>query len=205
MVLASITGSDTGSDTVSALATDFLDKAPSRFALCGLSMGGIVAMEVLRQAPDRVERIALLDTNPLAEADEMKQRRLAQMQSVQAGRLAEVMRQEVKPNYLADGTDKRVLLDLCMDMALTLGAEVFLRQSRALMSRPDQTETLRGARLPALVLCGREDALCPVSRHELMAELIPEATLEVIEGAGHLPTLEQPEQTNAALRRWLEA
>ena len=158
IVMASITEAD----TMAGLAESCLQVAPPRFALCGLSMGGIVAMEVLRQAPDRVERIALLDTNPLAEADEMKQRRLAQMQSVREGRLAEVMRQEVKPNYLADETDKRALLDLCMDMALGLGAEVFLRQSRALMSRPDQTETLRGARLPALVLCGREDALCPV-------------------------------------------
>jgi pimeloyl-ACP methyl ester carboxylesterase len=73
------------------------------------------------------------------------------------------------------------------------------------MNRPDQSDTLRGVDVPTLILCGRDDTLCPVSRHELMAELIPDARLEIIEGAGHLPTLEQPELTNAALARWLEA
>ncbi len=72
------------------------------------------------------------------------------------------------------------------------------------MGRPDQAETLRATQLPALVLCGRDDTLCPVARHELMADLIPDAHLEIIDGAGHLPTLEQPEKTNAALARWLE-
>ena len=87
---------------------------------------------------------------------------------------------------------------------MDLGPDVFLRQSRALMDRPDQTETLRSYTGPALVLCGRQDGLCPVERHELMHGLLPNSTLSVIEGAGHLPTLEQPVETTAALRRWLE-
>ena len=192
-------------DTVEALAAHVLSVAPATFALAGLSMGGIVAMEILRQAPERVERIALLDTNPLAELDEVKARRLPQIEAVRAGRLVDVMRDEMKPNYLADGPQKPAILDLCMKMALTLGPDVFERQSRALMNRPDQSETLRAARLPALVLCGRGDLLCPVARHELMAGMIPGAQLEIVEDAGHLPVLEQPEHTNAALRRWLEA
>lgn len=192
-----------GHDSVAALAAAVLAAAPPRFALCGLSMGGIVAMEVLRQAPGRVERVALLDTNPLAEAETVKRRRGPQMAAVREGRLAEIMRDEMKPNYLARGPGRQDVLDLCMEMALALGPAVFLRQSRALMDRPDQQATLRAARLPALVLCGREDALCPVERHQLMAGLIPGARLVVIDGAGHLPTLEQPAATNAALRDWL--
>lgn len=192
-------------DSVSDLAGAILANAPPRFALCGLSMGGIVAMEILRQAPGRVERIALLDTNPLAEVEEVKARRLPQMAAVREGRLAAIMRDEMKPNYLSDSRNRGTILDLCMDMALGLGPQVFLRQSRALMDRPDQTETLRRADLPALVLCGRDDVPCPVARHEMMADLIPGARLEIIDGAGHLPTLEQPEPTNAALKRWLEA
>ncbi|CUH47166.1 alpha/beta fold hydrolase [Ruegeria atlantica] len=187
------------------IALAFLETAPPRFALCGLSMGGIVAMEILRQAPDRVDRIALLDTNPLAERDDVKQRRLPQMQAVREGDLAGVMRDEMKPNYLAEGPRRSDVLDLCMKMALDLGAEVFLRQSQALMDRGDQTKTLAKADLPALVLCGRHDTLCPVARHEFMAGLIPNAHLEIIDDAGHLPTLEQPLQTTAALIRWLEA
>ncbi len=193
-----------GAASIAALARNVLEGAPPRFALAGLSMGGIVAMEVLRLAPERVERIALLDTNPLAEREEVKARRLPQIEAARAGDLARVMREEMKPNYLAAGPGREAILDLCMEMALGLGPDVFARQSRALMGRPDQSETLRGADLPALVLCGRHDALCPVERHELMAGLIPGAALEIIEGAGHLPVLEKPEETNAALARWLE-
>jgi len=191
-------------DNVEALAADILANTPDRFALAGLSMGGIVAMEILRQAPERIERIALLDTNPLAELEEVKSKRLPQMALVEAGELAHVMRDEMKPNYLSDGPNRQEHLDLCMQMAIDLGAQVFVNQSRALMERPDQTETLSSANIPALVLCGIDDALCPVSRHEFMAEILPNAQLEIIEGAGHLPTIEQPELTNAALKRWLD-
>lgn len=194
----------TGHDSVGALAAEVLACAPGRFALAGLSMGGIVAMEVLRQAPDRVARLALLDTNPLAERPEVKARRIPQMAAVEQGELRRVMRDEMKPNYLADGPRQGAILDLCMAMAIDLGPDVFLRQSRALMDRPDQTETLRSFAGPSLVLCGRQDGLCPVERHELMHDLLRNSTLTVIEGAGHLPTLEQPEETTAALRRWLE-
>lgn len=191
-------------DSMAGLAEAILANAPPRFALGGLSMGGIVAMEILRQAPERVERIALLDTNPLAELEEVKARRQPQMEAVRADRLAEVMQGEMIPNYF-DGFGQDALTGLCLDMALELGPEVFMRQSRALMDRIDQSETLRRADMPALVLCGRSDALCPVARHELMADLIPGAHLVVIENAGHLPTIEQPDQTNAAIGRWLEA
>lgn len=193
-----------GHASIAELAADILRDAPPRFALAGLSMGGIVAMEILRQAPERVTRIALLDTNPLAESDTVKAQRIPQMMAVREGKLATIMRDEMKPNYLSDGPKRDEILELCMDMALDLGPHVFLAQSRALMDRPDQSQTLRNAALPALVLCGRDDALCPIHRHELMADLIPNARLAIIEGAGHLPTLEQPELTNAALARWLE-
>ncbi|MEP2530424.1 alpha/beta hydrolase [Shimia sp.] len=190
---------------IAEIAADTLRNAPEMFALAGLSMGGIVAMEILRQAPERVERIALMDTNPLAEAEEVKARRFPQMVSVREGGLAKVMRDEMKPNYLSDGPNRDEVLALCMDMALDLGPHVFLNQSRALMDRRDQTDTLRNARIPALVLCGRDDTLCPVSRHELMADCLGNATLEIIDSAGHLPVLESPEKTNGALARWLEA
>ena len=193
-----------GRASVKDLAADVLANAPKRFALAGLSMGGIVAMEVLRQEPNRVDRIALMDTNPLAEDDQIKALRLPQMVKVRAGALGTVMRDEMKPHYLSETSQRQSILELCMEMALSLGPHVFLDQSRALMDRPDQTDILRVLDVPSLILCGRDDALCPVSRHELMAALIPNAHLEIIEGAGHLPTLEKPNLTNAALARWLE-
>lgn len=193
-----------GHISVQALAAEVLENAPRRFALAGLSMGGIVAMEVLRQAPERVVGLALMDTNPLAEKPEVKARRVPQMKSVRNGGLWRVMREEMKPNYLADGPGQRAILDLCMSMAMDLGDQVFLNQSVALMNRPDQTETLRRYTGPSLVLCGRADALCPVERHDLMQGMLPDSRLEIIERAGHLPVLEQPEQTTAAMARWLE-
>jgi len=109
----------------------------------------------------------------------------------------------MKPKYLADGPSQKDVLDVVMQMAEALGPEVFVRQSRALQRRPDQQATLRRCRLPTLVLCGAEDTLCPVKRHEFMAELMPQAQLVVIAGAGHLPPLEQPDATTQALRDWM--
>lgn len=192
-------------DSIQSLAAAVLGVAPRSFALAGLSMGGIVAMEMLRQAPGRIERLALLDTNPLAERPEVAARRVPQIAAVRAGRLDEVMRDELKPNYLAPGTGRGCVLDLCMEMALALGPEVFDRQSRALAARPDQQESLRGFRGPALVLMGAHDRLCPIDRHELMHRLMPQSHLAIVPDAGHLPTLEQPERTTELLNRWLEA
>ena len=192
-----------GHNTMEELASAVLAEAPEIFALAGLSMGGIVAMEILRQAPERIERLALLDTNPLAELPEVQARRATQIKAALNGNLEAVMREDMKPNYLVDSPDKPALLDLCMAMALDLGAEVFVRQSQALRSRIDQTDTLCGLKVPALVLCGRYDLLCPVARHKMMATIIPGAEFHIVENAGHLPTLEQPEETTAAMRRWL--
>jgi len=190
-------------ERIEEIASGLLDQLPARFALAGLSMGGIVAMEILRRAPERITRIALMDTNPLPETPQVAAGREPQIIGARAGRLLEVMRDEMKPNYLAPGPGRADVLALVMDMADALGPEVFVRQSRALQRRRDQQKTLRACKVPALVLCGEHDALCPIKRHTFMAELIPFAELCVISGAGHLPTLEQPEVTTAALRDWL--
>lgn len=190
-------------DTMGAMAADLLAQIPDRFALAGLSMGGILAMEITRQSPDRVERLALLDTNPLAETAQVQARRPAQIARAEAGDLTGVMRDEMMPYYLAPGSDPAIL-DLCLDMALSLGPEAFASQSRALASRPDQCATLAAFTGPALVLTGEHDRLCRRDKHDLMYRLMPQSRLVVIEGAGHLPTLEKPNETTAALRRWLE-
>ncbi|MFQ6553134.1 alpha/beta fold hydrolase [Aestuariibius insulae] len=190
-------------DRVEEIASRVLDYCPRRFALAGLSMGGIVAMEVLRRAPERVTRIALMDTNPLAETPQIAAMREPQIIAAKTGRLEDVMRDEMKPAYLAPGPGRMEVLDTVMAMARDLGPEVFIRQSRALQRRPDQQAVLRKITIPSLVLCGRHDALCPVRRHEFMAELIPGAVLKIIEAAGHLPSLETPQEVTQALSDWL--
>lgn len=194
----------TEAETMTELAGLFLADAPPTFALAGLSMGGILAMEILRQGPSRVERLALLDTNPRAETAEAQARRQPQIARALGGGLESVMRLDMKPNYLAPGPNKAAILDLCMDMALSLGPQVFARQSIALRDRADQQATLAAFTGPALVLMGAEDKLCPLDRHQLMHDLMPQSRLHILPGAAHLPPLEQPDVTTRALRDWLQ-
>mgnify|MGYP000580849445 CR=1 FL=1 len=193
----------TQGERVEEIASGLLDQLPKRFALAGLSMGGIVAMELLRRAPDRITRIALMDTNPLAETPVIAANREPQIVKVRSGRLLEVMQDEMKPEYLGPGPHRAEVFELAMDMAEALGPEIYIRQSRALQRRRDQQAVLRKCRTPALVLCGAHDLLCPVKRHTFMAELIPYAELIILENSGCLPTLEQPAETTAALRSWM--
>jgi pimeloyl-ACP methyl ester carboxylesterase len=197
------TGALVGADSFEALAANILHQAPPTFALAGLSMGGICAMEMVRQAPERITRLALLDTNALADPAKLAPVRDAQSKRALAGELVTVMRDEMKPNYLADGPNRKAILDLCMDMAEGLGPQVFAHQSQAIKARLDQQETLRAVTVPTLILCGREDRLCPLERHTLMHGLMPHSRLVVVDGAGHLPTLEKPQETNKALSAWL--
>lgn len=194
-----------GCETIEQMAQKALDSAPAQFALAGLSMGAMVAMEMLHRAPERVTRVALMDTNSQSETPAIAAAREPQIVGVMAGRLAEVMTDVIRPEYLAEGPKRADILALVQDMAMALGEGEFVRHSRALQRRPDQQKTLRKIRMPALVLCGAEDKLTLPRRHEFMSELIPYATLRIIDGAGHLPTLEAPEATNAALREWLNA
>ena len=189
--------------SVSELASDVLKKAPKSFSLLGHSMGGIVAMEIYSQQPKRIEKLILMDTNPKAELDEVKLKREPQIREVNKGKLLEVMRDEMKPNYLAESENKRSVLNVCMDMALTLGPDVFINQSRALQSRLDQQNTIQSIKIPVLIMCGSEDKLCPVERHEMMHNMISDSDLIIINNAGHMPTLEQPRETTEVLKEWL--
>ena len=189
--------------SVRELASDVLKKAPKKFSLLGHSMGGIVAMEIYSQAPNRIEKLILMDTNPKAELDEVKLKREPQIREVNKGKLLEVMRDEMKPNYLAESENKRSVLNICMDMALSLGPDVFINQSRALQSRLDQQNTIQSINIPVLIMCGSEDKLCPVERHEMMHNMISDSDLKIINNAGHMPTLEQPRETTEVIKEWL--
>ena len=189
--------------TVRELASDLLKKAPKSFSLLGHSMGGIVAMEIYSQEPNRIEKLILMDTNPKAELDEVKLKREPQIKDVREGKLLEVMRDEMKPNYLAESENKSSVLDVCMDMALSLGPDVFINQSRALQKRADQQNTIQSINIPVLIMCGSEDKLCTVERHEMMHNMISDSDLKIINNAGHMPTLEQPRETTEVLKEWL--
>ena len=109
----------------------------------------------------------------------------------------------MKPNYLAESENKTSVLSICMDMALNLGPDVFINQSRALQSRLDQQNTIQSIKIPVLIMCGSEDKLCPVERHEMMHNMISDSDLKIINNAGHMPTLEQPRETTEVIKEWL--
>lgn len=192
----------TGHDSMDALAAEVLAEAPPRFALLGLSMGGILAMEIVRQAPDRVERLALFDTNPFAEAEAVTATRQPQIDRAMTGALEPVLA-EIVPRYFPPAAPRPDLAALCLDMGRALGPEAFVRQSRALIGRRDQQEALAAFHGPTLVLTGAEDIVCPMDRHERIHALVTGSRLAVIPSAGHLPTLEQPDATNDEISRWL--
>ena len=125
-------------ERIEEIASTILDMTPRRFALCGLSLGGMVAMEIIRRARDRVSRLCLMDTNPVSKTPVRAAEREPQIIAARTGRLEEIMREDLVPHYLAKTPFKAHILELMVDMALSLGPEVFVRQSRALQKRRDQ-------------------------------------------------------------------
>ncbi|MFO1349584.1 MAG: alpha/beta fold hydrolase [Gammaproteobacteria bacterium] len=194
----------TRADTMVEMARSVLAQAPPRFALAGLSMGGYCALEILRQAPQRVERLALLDTTARLDTPEQSQRRRDLMVLSERGEFKGVATWLLPLFIHASRLDDKALVDEIVAMTRRVGPEAFLRQQRAIMSRPDSRPHLPAISCPTLVLCGREDMLTPLAVHEEMAAAIPGARLVVIENSGHLPTLEWPQQVTQALRAWLD-
>lgn len=190
-------------DTVEQISLALTPELPPKFALLGHGLGGSVAIDLLRRLPDRVTRLALIATDPLAEAPAAIAAREARLVSARAGRLADALGEEIPAGALADLPWRGEVLALVQDMGLGLGTETFRQQTRAMQRRPDQQKTLRKVRVPALILAGESDNLVPVRRQEFLSQLMPFGRLQVIEGAGHLPQLENPEAVNAALGDFL--
>lgn len=198
-------GDLTRDDSVDGMARTVLDGAPERFSLAGLSLGGIVAMEIMRQEPGRVERLALVDTSPLSPRPDQLET-WDEFEAMTAdGRFMGVTTERLMPALIHPDRQKESrLTDAIERMAAHVGGEAFLRQLSAQRGRPDSRGSLSGIGCPTLFLCGREDALCPLGLHEEMAGLVPGAALVPIERCGHLSTLERPEAVTAVLRYWMQ-
>lgn len=194
----------TQGERMEEIASQILTWAPSKFAVAGMGLGGMVAMELLRRAPDRITRIAFIATSAQPDTPEAAAAREPHIIAAKAGRWDDVLRHEINSTWMAPGADKVELVRQLTEMGRDLGREVYLRQARALQRRKDQQTTLRSVQQPTSVICGRHDGQYHLKRHEFLAELIPFASLEIIEGAGYLPTIEAPEAATDALRRWLK-
>ena len=186
-------------DSIEAMAAEVLDGAPETFVAVGLSLGGIVAMEMHRQAPERIEALALLDTNLDAPSEAQLEQRARWALMVDAGRFDEIVE-----GLLPVSTHGRGALDgVVAGMAHRLGPEVFRRQNTALQHRPDRRTWLADVDVPVLVACGEHDAVCPVALHEELVGHARRGTLGVIEGAGHLASLDRPEEVSEFLHHWV--
>lgn len=192
-------------DSIADMARAVLAEAPERFALCGLSMGGYICHEIMRQAPERVTRLALLDTSARPDTPEQTKTRNSFLQLARTGRFKGITPQLLPYLLHPDNLGNTALVERLMAMAETIGRDGYLKQQTAIMGRIDSRPFLGGYDLPVLVLCGRQDALTPLEVHEEMAAMIPGAKLTVIEHAGHLPPMETPDLVAAALREWLDA
>ena len=190
--------------SIAAMAARALADVEGAVVLIGFSMGAIVAVEMWRQAPSRIAGLVLLGYNASDDLPERAELRPAQQGAVRNGDLERVLVEELKPNYLGSRhCDDEGLLDLLRDMALSLGPDVFLRQSEALRLRVDQRAILPSLMVPVLLGCGAEDRLCPPAWHVEWAKRIPDAVNFTVAGVGHMLPLENPEALAAHLSRWL--
>jgi pimeloyl-ACP methyl ester carboxylesterase len=190
-------------DSVVKMADAVLDRAPDRFALAGLSLGAFAAFDILRRAPERIMRLALISTSARADAPERLAARKTQIESVRAGRFEQVVEDFMKVLQPAGQPWSPEVLESVRQMVHEAGQDYFFRQQDAIKNWLDSREILGSIACPTVVIHGRDDQSWPFENGEEIARLIPGARLEVIENAGHFPTLSQPEATTAALRAWL--
>jgi pimeloyl-ACP methyl ester carboxylesterase len=195
----------TRDDSLGAIVERLLAQLPPRFALIGLSMGGYVALEVMRRAPERVAKLALLDTSARPELAEQTAQRHAQIEMARSGRFAEVPDLLFPKFVAAERRGDRGLHALVRTMADETGAAAFVRQQTAIMGRPDSRPTLPSIRCPTLVLVGERDELTPPERAAEIAAGVPNARLVAVPECGHLSTLERPDAVTRALVELLGA
>ena len=204
--IADVTIADmTKDNSIAGMVRRALNEAPDRFALAGLSMGGYAALEAMRQAPGRVERLALLDTGARADTPEQTTRRKDLISLANRGEFKAVSPRLLPLFIHEDRLSDTALVAEIAAMADAVGKEAFLRQQQAIMGRPDSRPGLGAIECPTVVVCGREDRLTPLELSEEIVSLIPHATLEIVENCGHLSTMERPDEVNAILRAWLAA
>ena len=195
----------TQAPSMAGIADHILKTAPDSFALAAHGMGGFVAFEMWRQAPQRIQRMALFDTLATADTPSQITRRRGYATLVRAGKFDQVVEERIPILLHPERQDNESLLKIARDMASQTGPAAFLRQQDAIISRPDSRPTLATITCPTLVAIGRQDAITALKDAETIAKDIPNAQLNIIEECGHLSLLEQPEAVTKLLRRWLNS
>ena len=191
-------------DSMGAIARRILAEAPPRFALAGHSMGGYIAFEIMRQAPERVAKLALLNTQAQPDTPEATERRRGQMARAKAGRLHEVIDEHFPLMVHSSRAGDAAIRKLVHDMGEDVGSEGFLKNQTAIIARVDSRPVMATIHCPTLVLSGDDDQLIPNSLSKEMADGIPGAKLVILSDCGHCPQVEQPQATADALTAWMQ-
>ena len=192
----------TEGETLTEMARIVLDAAPPHFALAGFSMGGYVALEMLRQAPERITRLALLDTSARADTPEKAAWRRTAIARCENGEFAAFI-EGMMPILLHADQQRGPLPPFVREMVGRVGVKAFIRRQRAIGMRQDSRDLLRAAKQPVRVICGREDGMSTIAEHVEIAELAPRGRFAIIEQCGHMTILERPRAATALLRDWL--
>lgn len=192
-------------DTIDGLAQRLLDSAPPTFVLVGHAMGGFVAFEVMRRAPGRVAKLALISTLASADGPAQTARRQGYIDLVESGQFYQVVEERIPILFPEEKRSDERLLGIARQMAADTGAETFLAQQRAIMARIDSRPRLGEIAVPTLLIWGEKDGITSRAHHEEILAAIPGARLEVIAGAGHLPTVEAPEAVVPLLDAFIDA
>ena len=204
-IAQSTVGDLTAAETISGLAAEVLLHAPQQFALAGLSMGGYVALDIMRQAPERVLGLALLDTSARPDTPEATASRHQMMEQAEAN--FQIVLDTLMPKLVHLSRMKyNSIVDTVYSMGHRVGKDAFVRQQRAIIGRIDSRpylEKITGC--PTMILCGRDDVITPVEVHEEMAAAIPGSQLVVIDDCAHLSTMGQPKLVSEAMRVWLRS
>ena len=193
-----------GFDSITAMAAHLLEQAPPRFSLAGHSMGGRVALEAYRQAPQRIERLALLDTGCGPAAQEETEQRGMLVRKALAEGIDAIAETWARPMIAPSRQRDEEPLGSILRMVGRMSGAIYAGQTQALLTRPDATPVLPEIRCPTLILCGQQDGWSPPQRHRRMAEAIPGSELCLIDDCGHMSTMEQPEKVLSALEAWMQ-
>ena len=193
----------TQDDSISGMVARALQSMPETFSVVGLSMGGYAALEVMRQAGDRVRCLVLMDTSARADDAERIQRRKNLITRVERGEFEAVIEEHFPSFVHPSRLDDAPLMATIRTSAHAVGPDAYIREQTAIMKRPDSLGLLGEISCPTMVMCGAEDALTVPALHHEMADRISGATLQMIDGSGHLPPLEKPDAVTAALHAWL--
>lgn len=190
--------------SIQELADSVLEDAPEEFSIVGFSLGGIVALEIMRIAPERINKLALISTNPFPPTKEQQVLWEKYIEMIENNQFIEVVKRKLYPALVSKPNQSGTTLEKVLNMAKNIGPKAYINQLKSVMTRNDQRPILKKINCPTVIIVGELDKVCPVELSDYLNKNIEDSQKVVIEGAGHLITLEKPYETSQILKQWMK-